>query len=92
MTYYPIHSINSHIHVIGLNQDKTLCGIFPPMYWEMSFAGEVFPEIGDFDSKNKASKSEGFHIGWSFAPHNYFCKRCYKALKVNRNTQTTSPA
>lgn len=85
MTYYPIHSLYK-LHVIGLNQAKTLCGITPPRYWEMSFAGEAFPEINDFDSKNKASKSEGFRIGWSFAPHHYFCKRCYNALKINRNT------
>ena len=87
MIYYPIHSLKSQVHIIGINQPTTLCGINPPRHWEMSFAGQAYPEIGEFDSLNKASKSEGFKMGWSFAPSYYFCAKCYNALKIMRGSQ-----
>ena len=80
-TFYAYCGINTRLHVMELKANKTLCGITPPIYWEMSFEGEPYAEIGEYDSNHFASKRPGFHIGSSFAPDRYFCKKCYLATK-----------
>ncbi len=80
--FYPISAMNTMLHIISINSSRTLCGITPNIYWEMSFEGQVFPEIGEFVERHQITLSEGFYIGSWFAPEVLFCKMCYKKIKT----------
>lgn len=84
-TYYPIGSIRSQIHAIELNANRTLCSVRPPWHWSMAYAGDVYPEIGEFVKKHDLTQSEGFYVGgnraYQFAAEYQFCVKCFNKLK-----------